>query len=134
MKDTKDIQAYSDAQTKVITAQSKKISELENKLVLAESKLVQLEKSSIVSSSLNKDQSQGSNSDGETICLIQLALLRSTAMNGELTLEETKKVEIYVKTLQIIRGKDTEGKKQQNGGGKLTTEELMKLVDEEMKQ
>ena len=67
MKDTKDIQAYSDAQTKVITAQSKKISELENKLVLAESKLVQLEKSSIVSSSLNKDQSQGYNSDGETI-------------------------------------------------------------------
>lgn len=133
MDNTKDLQAYSDAQYATIVAQSKKITELERKLEITEVKLSKAEQSSNISTSLNKDQTGGSNSDGETICLIQLALLRAAAMLGELTLEECKKVEIYVKTLQIIKGK-TEDKKIKEAGKNLSNEELIALMNTELEQ
>lgn len=127
-----DLKEYSEALSKTIIAQSKKISELERTLELTQSKLIKAELTNTVNSSLDKEQ-DNTNDDGTTICLVQLALLRAASMNGELTLEECKKTEIYVKTLQIIRGKNTEDKKIQSTSRKMTTEELMKLVDEEMK-
>jgi hypothetical protein len=54
-------------------------------------------------------------------------------MNRELTLEECKKTEIYVKTLQTIRGKVVEKEKNTEVSKRLTTAELMELVDKEMK-
>lgn len=126
-----DLKEYSNAQYKTIIAQSKKISELENKLETLEVKLSKSEQTNTISRSLNKDQDT-TNSDGETICLIQLALLRSVAMNGELTLEETKKVEIYVKTLQVIKGKNIEEKKQKDTGKALTNEQLIALMSAEL--
>jgi hypothetical protein len=133
MDNTKDLQAYSDAQYATIIAQAKKITELVRKLEVTEIKLIKAEQASTISTSLNKDQTGGSNSDGETICLIQLALLRAAAMNGELTLEECKKVEIYVKTLQIIKGK-TEDKKIKEAGKNLSNEELIALMNTELEQ
>lgn len=124
---------FIEAQTRVVITQSKKINELERKLEIAEVKLAKAEQSSTISTSLNKDQTGGSNSDGETICLIQLALLRAAAMLGELTLEECKKVEIYVKTLQIIKGK-TEDKKIKEAGKNLSNEELIALMNTELEQ
>ena len=123
-----DLREYSNSQYKVIVSQSKKISELERKLESTESKLAKAEQTNTVAGALNTDQTGGSNDDGSTICLIQLALLRAAAMNGELTLEETKKVEIYVKTLQVIRGKNPEEKKQKDTGRALTNEELIALM------
>ena len=132
--DIQDLKEYSNAQYKTIVAQSKKISELERKLETSETKLAKSEQTNTISDSLNKDQSQGTNGDGETICLIQLALLRAAAMVGELTLEETKKVEIYVKTLQLIKGKNPEEKKAKDTGRKLTNEELIALMSSELEQ
>jgi hypothetical protein len=130
--DINDLRECSNSQYKVIVSQSKKISELEKKLESTEAKLIKAEQTNTVSSVLNKDQTGGSNDDGSTICLIQLALLRAAAMNGELTLEECKKVEIYVKTLQVIKGK-TEGKeKPKDTGRALTNEELIALMSAEL--
>lgn len=128
-----NLKDFSEAQTKTIAAQSKKISELERTLETLQSKLIKSELTNTVNNSLSKDQ-DNTNDDGTTICLVQLAILRAASMNGELTLEECKKTEIYVKTLQIIKGKNTDDKKSTSISRKLTTEELMKLVDEEMKQ
>jgi hypothetical protein len=123
-----DLREYSNSQYKVIVSQSKKISELERKLESTESKLAKSEQKGTITNALSADQTGGSNSDGETICLIQLALLRASAMNAELTLEETKKVEIYVKTLQVIKGKGTEDKKPKDTGRALTNDELIALM------
>lgn len=127
-----DNQDYIEAQHKTITAQCKKINELEKKLEDTEIKLMKAMQNETATSALSKDQSN-TESDGERICLIQLALLCGSAMNGELTLEETKKVEIYVKTLQIIKGKAPEKEKYSDSTKKMTTEELMRLVDSELK-
>ena len=127
--DIADLKEYSNAQYKTIVAQSKKINDLERKLETLETKLAKSEQTNTIQSSLNTDQTGGSVDDGSTICLIQLALLRAAAMNGELTLEECKKVEIYVKTLQVIRGKGTDDKKPKDEGKALTNEQLIALMN-----
>jgi len=127
-KDIEDLKEYSNAQYKTIIAQSKKINDLERKLESTEEKLAKSEQTNTIAGSLSKDQ-DNNGSDGETICLIQLALLRSAAMKGELTLEETKKVEIYVKTLQVLRGKGGEDKKPKEAGKALSNEELIALMN-----
>lgn len=126
-----DLREYSNSQYKVIVSQSKKISELEKKLESVESKLAKSEQVNTVAGALSKDQ-DGTNDDGTTICLVQLALLRSKAMNDELTLEECKKAEIYVKTLQVIKGKNVEGIKPKDTGRALTNEELIALMSAEL--
>jgi hypothetical protein len=133
IKDFDDLKEYSNAQYATIVAQSKKITELERKLEACEAKLIKAEQSNIVASSLNPDQ-ENKGSDAETICLIQLALLCGAAKNGELTLEETKKVEIYAKTLQLLRGKPVEDKKKQNTGKALSNEDLLKLMNSALEQ
>lgn len=129
-----DLREYSASQYKVIISQSKKISELERKLELTEVRMNKAEQTNTVASALSTDQTGGSNDDGTTICLVQLALLRAAAMEGELTLEETKKVEIYVKTLQVIKGKGTEDKKPKDTGRALSNEELIALMSSELEQ
>lgn len=126
--DMADLKEYSNAQYKTIVAQSKKISELERKLEIVEVKLEKAEQVNTVSGALNKDQTGGSDDDGTTICLVQLALLRAASMEGELTLEECKKAEIYVKTLQAIRGKASDDKKPKDSGQALTNEQLIALM------
>lgn len=130
--DIEDLKEYSNSQYKVIVSQSKKISELEKKLESTEAKLGKAEQTNTVNSVLNTDQSGGKNDDGTTICLVQLALLRAASMNGELTLEECKKAEIYVKTLQVIKGKGTEDKKPKDTGRALSNEELIALMSAEL--
>lgn len=49
-------------------------------------------------------------SDEESICITQLRILKNKALGDELSLEETKKAEIYVKTLQILRGGNSKSK------------------------
>lgn len=126
-----DLREYSNSQYKVIVSQSKKISELEKKLESTEAKLVKSEQTNTVAGALSKDQGT-TNDDGTTICLVQLALLRAASMNGELTLEECKKAEIYVKTLQAIRGKSTDGAKPKDTGRALTNEELIALMSADL--
>lgn len=47
-------------------------------------------------------------SDEENICLIQINKLQEKASSRDLTLEETKKLEILVKSLYLIREKSTQ--------------------------
>lgn len=131
IKDFDDLKEYSNAQYSTIVAQSKKITELERKVDSLEGKLIKAEQSNTVSSVLNPNQDT-KGSDAETICLIQLALLKSSAMNGELTLEETKKVEIYSKTLLLLRGKEVDSKKPKEQGRALTNEELIAMMSAEL--
>ena len=127
-KEMDDLKEYSNSQYKTIVVQSKKITELERKVESLEVKLAKSEQANTVSSVLNPNQ-EDKGSDAETICLIQLALLLGAAKNGELTLEETKKVEIYSKTLQMLRSKDVSNQKKPDTGKALTNEELMVLMN-----
>lgn len=123
-----DIKEYASSQYKTIIAQSKKITELERKTEVLEVKLAEAEKKIAVSSSLSIEQPEGQ-SDTETVCVVQIAMLKGLAMNKELTLEETKKLEVFAKTLQMIRGKPTgESDKKKDSGTKLTTEQLLALA------
>ena len=61
--------------------------------------------------------------DAETIAVVQLALLRNYAMQRELTLEECKKSEIYVKILKELRS--TQPKEKQESIDNLSNEELL---------
>ena len=70
-------------------------------------------------------------SDEETICVVQLAILKSLAMNRELTLEECKKTEIFCKVLKDIRNKVT--KKDEPTASNLSDADLLKAMNEMMK-
>lgn len=121
-----DLKEYSSSQYKTIISQSKKITELERKVEGLESKLFESEKKAIVNSALAIDPEGAS--DTETACLIQIAMIKGLAMNRELTLEETKKLEIFAKTLLLIRGKEVSvEEKRKEQGSKLTLEQLMQL-------
>jgi uncharacterized coiled-coil DUF342 family protein len=123
-----DIKEYASSQYKTIITQSKKITELERRAESLETKLADAEKRAAVSSSLSIEQPEGQ-SDTETVCVIQIAMLKGLAMNKELTLEETKKLEVFAKTLQMIRGKPTsDSDKKRDVGTKLTTEQLLALA------
>jgi hypothetical protein len=123
-----DMKEYASSQYLTIITQSKKITELERKTEVLETKLADAEKRAAVSSSLSIEQPEGQ-SDTETVCVIQIAMLKGLAMNKELTLEETKKLEVFAKTLQMIRGKPTsDSDKKRDVGTKLTTEQLLALA------
>lgn len=122
-----DLKEYASSQYKTIIAQSKKISELERKLESAELKLATAEQKVAVSSALSVDQPEGQ-SDTEVACVVQIAMLKGLAMNRELTLEEVKKLEIFAKTMQMLKGKSTGEDKKVAGGSKLTTEQLLALA------
>jgi cell division septum initiation protein DivIVA len=55
-----------------------------------------------------KDLLSLEDNDQEMICRSQLAILRSSAMNRELTLEEARKIEIYSKVLNGIKPKEVD--------------------------
>ena len=131
ISDADELQKYAQAQYQTILAQSKKITELERAKTTLEEKVMELEKNQTINAAMNiggaKDMS-----DEETICVVQLALLRNKSMNGELTAEECKKTETYVKTLNIIRGKQpTEAKKTVE---KMDTAALLQAVDDALEQ
>ncbi len=54
---------------------------------------------------------------------------------GELTLEETKKVETFTKTLLLLKGRDSkEDDKDKESTKQLTTAQLLKLVSKDIEQ
>lgn len=124
---TEDLKEYASSQYKTIITQSRKINDLEKKVESLEHKLAEAEKKAAVSSALSIQQDEGS-SDTETICVIQVAMLKGLAMNRELTLEECKKLEAYTKVMLSLKGKSTIEDKQKDVGSKLTTEQLMALA------
>jgi uncharacterized coiled-coil DUF342 family protein len=125
-EDITDLKEYANSQYKTIITQSKKITELERKVDQLTSSLDNAEKRVAVANTLAPNQEE--NSDTETTCLVQLAMLKGLAMNRELTLEEVKKLEILAKTLMLIKGKPSKEEKEKDNGKRISTEELLKLV------
>jgi hypothetical protein len=49
-------------------------------------------------------------------------------MQGELTLEETKKVEVYAKTLHLIRNRKADDNEDAKNAKKMSTDDLLKSI------
>ena len=124
--DEEDAKAYQKAQASVVVNLTRQNNELRKKI---EEMSEQLEKLTIENTKLkalgNGTEIEKGN-DAETICLVQLALLNNYSMQRELTLEETKKAEIFTKTLILLRGKQE--KQEVNTIGALSNEELLEAM------
>lgn len=124
LKDASEKDAFIEAQNKTIIQLTKKIQKLEEernhlKSLLEQSvPLVKTEESGIAHRLLTTDE--------ETICATQLKILKDKSMLGELTLEESKKVELFSKILAANRNipKIFETKSKQ-----LKNEDLLALVE-----
>ena len=128
-----DKAAYIKAQTSTIISQTKEINHLKRELekVAAENEklsmeLVQLKAVGAVSGA--GSEGQFDTSSEETICVVQLEILKNMAMTRELTLEETKKAEIFTKTLLMVRGKKPI-EKEEDKVEKLSNEDLLKMME-----
>lgn len=70
--------------------------------------------------------------DAETLCMKQIGILKDRAVVQELTLEECKKAEIYIKSLNVIKNAP---KKIKSDVDNMPTTELLKMlnIDEGLK-
>lgn len=119
MENIEDIKKYAEAQFSVITNLNKQIEQLKNE----KKHLEELLKQSSLPSVSEKTSDEA---EEITICKVQLKLLNGISKDRELTIEECRKVDIYAKIL--LQSNDSSKKKRSNID-KLSTEELLKLVD-----
>jgi hypothetical protein len=124
--DEDDAKAYQKAQASVVVNLTRQNNELRKKLEELSSQLEQLTIENTRLKALGNGTEIEKGNDAEQICLIQLALLNNYSMQRELTLEETKKAEIFTKTLMLLRGKQE--KQEVNTIGALSNEELMEAM------
>lgn len=128
LKTKAELEAYASAQHHTIV-------DLTRKLSLSDQKVKELEKLleqtvPVIASPPQEVKSSLLDSDEEAICKMQLRKLHDKSTKSELTLEETKRVEIYTKLLQSLRSK----KKADDGDAQaISTEELLKMVADEAK-
>lgn len=119
-----ELKTYCGVQFKTIEKLSKKLKEKEEEtehlktLLEKNTQLMSVSESGVLTDTTDEEQ----------ICRTQLRLLRNQSMNRELTLEESKKVEIFVKLLlnQIKIKDDEDVTKVKN----MTSADLLKLVDD----
>ena len=117
--------AYGQAQFATINSQSKQINKLKNEVE---------ELKKLLLNSVPKDPSQVSNllivadSDEEFIARVQIAELKRVCSEREFTLDEAKRLDIFVKILIALKGKaeKSESKKEPE----LTNEQLMEMMKE----
>jgi len=120
-KTVAELKEYAEAQFHVITRLSKETEQLK-----AEKRhLEALLKASTPVISLNKEEDVVSNE--EKICKEQITIFKNLSTERELTLEETKKVEIYTKILFQIKQPES---KKASPVEKLDTKALLKLVED----
>lgn len=119
-----DAKAYQKAQASTIVAQTRQINEIRKKLeeISRQCEILTIENTKLKALAPASGL-EATIPDEESICLVQLALINNMSMQRELTLEETKKTEIYSKVLQSIRGKKPEEKEQSIGN--LSNEDLL---------
>ena len=123
-----DLVALSKAQSKTIVSQSKEITQLKKMKDQLEEEVKKLSTTIITLKATGADGGgqQFNTTSSETICVVQLAMLEQLSMNRELTLEESKKVELFSKVLRDERAKAV--KKEEDTPGKLSNEELLKAM------
>jgi len=123
-----EIQSFAKQQFKQILDLSKKINELEEE----RNHLKELLQNGVPLIAPKEDLPENNNliitNDAKTIAEIQLKRLKDTAFTKELTLEETKKVEIYSK---IINADELKPKTIKAVAKTLDDKELMKLIENE---
>ncbi len=122
-----DLAVYSSAQHETITKLNAKINELE-----AKEKHLQklLSDNSIIVGDIKDIRDMFLKcEDPEAISRTQLKILRDRSMQGELSIEETKRVEIYTKILDSVEAKRKDRMKDVTGDK--STEELLLLVANE---
>lgn len=123
-KTESELKTYCNVQFKTITNLNKKLKEQEQEI---EHLKTLLEKNAPLLS-ISESGILTETTDEEQICRTQLRRLRDQSMNRELTLEETKKAEIFVKLLlNQINIKDNE---QEHSIKNMSSADLLKLVDD----
>jgi len=124
-----DKSAFIKAQNQTILAQSKEINNIkrETEKLANEVERLLFENAQLKAITPKEGSSVFDVSDEETICVVQLAILKNHAMIRELTMEECKKTETYVKTLKEIRGKKVE--KMEDPVENLSNDDLLKLME-----
>lgn len=120
-KDVSEFQAFAQAQYKTILELSKK-----NKLL--EEQNSNLKKMLEDSTPLikNEEQKEDNKEYEKNICEKQLKLLRDKSFEGELTLEEAKRVEIFAKILMQLNNKS---KLPEKNDKPIDTKELLRIVE-----
>lgn len=125
-----DAKAYQKAQAATIISQTREINTLRKQKEQIEKEFEKLTMEHVQLKAMNPGAMSGLEvSDEETICIVQIAILKNLAMQRELTLEECKKTEIYCKVLKEIRGK-TAVKEEPASLSGLDPAELTKLMKE----
>lgn len=112
--------AYLEAQFELITKLNKQIEQLK----IEKKHLEELLKKSPLPV-VGIDTNQSDEPEEIKICKDQLKLLHNVSQDRELTMEESRKVDIYAKIL--LQSKDTD-KKKASPVDNMTTKELLKLV------
>lgn len=128
-----ELQAYSDAQYKTILKQNEEINSLKSRVET----LKQEKQTLLAKVAENSISSEGSSeqevTNEEAACVTQIYLIKNNAMTRELTMDECKRLQIYVQTLQIIRGKEPAKSKSEKDVSNLSTEDLLKQANEALK-
>lgn len=128
-----DLKVYCDAQFKTIQRLTAQINEIRKEndewkdkyIKLKESKNA-LEANQIINQPKDDKLTKLGVTSQEAICIMQLEFIKQSALVRELTLEETKKVEILVKTLDTIRNVP---KKIEIDTKDMSNEQLIKLIE-----
>lgn len=131
-----ELQAYSAAQYNTILSLNTKINELNKQLEILSKKNAELNKDLAISSlGSPKETNKFTVSDEEATCTIQIAMIKRNAMERELTTDEVKRFEILSKVLQMLRGKEVDNnkKKEEKELSKMSSEELLKYMDDSIK-
>lgn len=125
----KELQAYSQSQYSVILALNQKVNKLEedNKHLLA---LVE-KATPYLAEQDGKLEIYKNLSDEMAICLMQIKLLKDKSIGSELSFEDTKKLEIFTKTLLTLKAGQ---KPADNVAKNLSDAELLSLIETEIKQ
>lgn len=122
-----ELQAYCDSQYKTIITLNQRLqsneTELE-KLRNVNEKLKQEQMVATATNSISNDKFK--TTDEETICVIQIAMLKQTALERELSMDETKKLDTFVKVLLSLRAKDTT--KKPVATDNLTEEQMLEMM------
>lgn len=125
----KELQEYCNSQYAVIIALNTKINELQEKLKGAESLL---EKAApLLAEQDGKLEIYKHLSDEMAICLIQIKILKDKSFDSELSFEDTKKLEILTKTLELLK---SGAKLPKNPAEELPDDEFRALLEEEFKR
>jgi hypothetical protein len=128
-----DLRAFSESQNKIILNLQNRIKQLEEEreglLSQINSKSPQVDvsiKNLVLNENNNIELIGAGLSPGRILCEIEIERLREVVMAGPLTFEETKKLDILVKNLIIL--KEEEKKVKKNDIKSMPTEELLRLA------